>query len=36
MHSLKCQQEEADASWVEKQFDVSWKNADTPLQVSEL
>jgi tetratricopeptide (TPR) repeat protein len=36
MHSLKAQQKEADAAWVEKQFDASWKNADTQLQVSEL
>jgi tetratricopeptide (TPR) repeat protein len=36
MHSLKAQQKEADAAWVEKQFDASWKNADTQLQLSEL
>ncbi len=36
MHSLKAQQKEADAAWVEKQFNAGWKNADTELQVAGL
>jgi tetratricopeptide (TPR) repeat protein len=36
MHSLQAQQKVADAAWVQKQFDASWKNADTELQVAGL
>lgn len=36
MNSLKAQQKDADAAWVEKQFKVAWKNADTPLHVGDL
>jgi tetratricopeptide (TPR) repeat protein len=36
MHSLKAQQKDADAAWVEKQFDTSWRNADTELQLAGL
>jgi tetratricopeptide (TPR) repeat protein len=36
MHSLKAQQRDADAAWVEKQFDQAWKNADTKLELAGL
>jgi tetratricopeptide (TPR) repeat protein len=36
MHSLQAQQKEADAAWVQKQFDSAWKNADTQLEASGL
>jgi tetratricopeptide (TPR) repeat protein len=36
MHSLKTQQKDADAAWVEKQFNAAWKNADSNLQLSDL
>ncbi len=36
MHSLEAQQKEADAAWVQKQFDAAWKNADTQLEASAL
>jgi tetratricopeptide (TPR) repeat protein len=36
MHSLKAQQREADAAWVEREFHTAWKNADTKLQISDL
>jgi tetratricopeptide (TPR) repeat protein len=36
MHSLKAQQKEADAAWVEREFHAAWKNADTKLQISDL
>jgi tetratricopeptide (TPR) repeat protein len=36
MHSLQAQQKDADAAWVEKQFNAAWKNADTQLEVSAL
>jgi tetratricopeptide (TPR) repeat protein len=36
MHSLKAQQREADAAWVEREFHAAWKNADTKLQISDL
>jgi tetratricopeptide (TPR) repeat protein len=36
MHSLKAQQREADAAWVEREFRAAWKNADTKLQISDL
>jgi tetratricopeptide (TPR) repeat protein len=34
--SLKAQQKDADAAWVEKQFETAWKNADTKLELSDL
>jgi tetratricopeptide (TPR) repeat protein len=36
MHSLKAQQKEADAVWVELEFHAAWKNADTRLELSDL
>jgi len=36
MHSLKAQQKEADAAWVEREFRAAWKNADTKLRISDL
>jgi tetratricopeptide (TPR) repeat protein len=36
MRSLKAQQREADAAWVEREFRAAWKNADTKLQISDL
>jgi hypothetical protein len=36
MQSLKAQQREADAAWVEREFRAAWKNADTKLQISDL
>jgi hypothetical protein len=36
MHSLKAQQKDADAAWVESQFKVAWKSADTDLRLSDL
>jgi tetratricopeptide (TPR) repeat protein len=33
-HSLKAQNKEADAAWVESQFQTAWKNADTTLDLS--
>jgi tetratricopeptide (TPR) repeat protein len=36
MHSLKAQQKEADAAWVESQFKTAWKNADTTLTLPAL
>ncbi len=34
--SLKAQQKDADAAWVEKQFETAWKNADTKLELADL
>jgi tetratricopeptide (TPR) repeat protein len=36
MQSLKAEQKEADAAWVERQFKTAWKGADTKLQISDL
>jgi predicted Zn-dependent protease len=36
MEALKAQGRAEDASAVRQQFDVAWKNSDTPLQVSDL
>jgi tetratricopeptide (TPR) repeat protein len=36
MHSLKAQQKETDAAWVEREFHAAWKNADTKLRLSDL
>jgi tetratricopeptide (TPR) repeat protein len=36
MHSLKAQQKEADAAWVEREFHAAWKNSDTKLRISDL
>jgi hypothetical protein len=36
MHSLKAQQKEADAAWLEREFRAAWKNADTELRISDL
>jgi hypothetical protein len=36
MHSLKAQQKGADAAFVESQFNSSWKNADTILDLATL
>jgi len=36
MHSLKAQQKDSDAAWVQKQFDAAWKNADSQLELSDL
>jgi tetratricopeptide (TPR) repeat protein len=34
MHTLQAQHKDADASWVESQFQSAWKNADTTLDIS--
>jgi hypothetical protein len=36
MSSLKAQQRDADAAWVERQFNEAWKGADTQLSLSGL
>jgi len=36
MQSLKTQQKEANAAWVERQFKTAWKGADTKLKISDL
>ena len=36
MNSLKAQQRDADAAWVERQFNEAWKDADTKLKLSDL
>jgi tetratricopeptide (TPR) repeat protein len=36
MQSLKAQQKEADAAWVERQFKTAWRGADSKLQLSDL
>jgi tetratricopeptide (TPR) repeat protein len=36
MHSLKAQQKDADAAWVQKQFEEAWKNSDSRLELSDL
>jgi tetratricopeptide (TPR) repeat protein len=36
MHSLKAQQREVDAAWVEREFIEAWKAADTKLNLSDL
>jgi tetratricopeptide (TPR) repeat protein len=36
MHSLKAQQRETDAAWVEREFNEAWKGADTKLTLSDL
>ena len=36
MSSLKAQQRDADASWVERAFNEGWKGADTKLNLSDL
>ena len=36
MHSLKAQQKESDAAWLEREFQAAWKNADTKLRISDL
>jgi tetratricopeptide (TPR) repeat protein len=36
VQSLKAQQKEADAAWVEREFRAVWKNADTELRISDL
>jgi tetratricopeptide (TPR) repeat protein len=36
MQSLRTQQKEADAAWVEQQFKTAWRGADTKLQLSDL
>jgi tetratricopeptide (TPR) repeat protein len=36
MESLKAQQRDADAAWVERQFNEAWKGADITLKVSDL
>jgi tetratricopeptide (TPR) repeat protein len=36
MNSLKAQQRDADAAWVERQFNEAWKSADTKLSLSGL
>ena len=36
MHSLTAQQKDADATWVETQFNSGWKNADTELRLADL
>ncbi len=36
MHSLKAQQKDAGAAWVESQFNSAWKNADTTLDLATL
>jgi tetratricopeptide (TPR) repeat protein len=33
-HSLKSQNKNADAAWVESQFQTAWKNADTTLDLA--
>lgn len=34
--SLKAQQKDADAAWVQRQFETAWKNADTELHLADL
>ena len=34
--ALKVQKKEADAAWVEKEFNTAWKNADTRLRIADL
>ena len=36
MHCLKAQQKDADAAWVQRQFEEAWKKADTQLKLSDL
>jgi tetratricopeptide (TPR) repeat protein len=36
MNSLKAQQRDADAAWVEREFIEAWKDADTRLKLSDL
>jgi tetratricopeptide (TPR) repeat protein len=36
MHSLKAQQKDADAAWVQKQFETAWKNSDSKLELPDL
>jgi tetratricopeptide (TPR) repeat protein len=36
MESLKAQQRDADAAWVERQFNEAWRGADITLKVSDL
>ena len=36
MRSLRAQQKEADAAWVERQFKTAWRGADIELKISEL
>ena len=36
MESLRSQKRDADAAWVEKQFNAAWKNADTKLTLVNL
>jgi tetratricopeptide (TPR) repeat protein len=34
--SLKAQKKDADAAWVQREFEAGWKNADTALRISDL
>jgi tetratricopeptide (TPR) repeat protein len=36
MESLKAQNKESDARWVQQQFEVAWKHADTTLRIQDL
>lgn len=36
VNSLKAQQRDADATWVEREFNEAWKGADTKLKLSDL
>ena len=36
MNSLKAQARDADAAWVEREFNESWKGADFKLKLSDL
>ena len=36
MESLKAQNKESDARWIQQQFDEAWKNADTILRIKDL
>ena len=36
MEALKAQHRDADAAWVEREFNQAWKNADTKLNISDL
>jgi tetratricopeptide (TPR) repeat protein len=34
--SLKAQKKDADAAWVQREFEAGWKNADTALRIADL
>ncbi|HVS74352.1 MAG TPA: hypothetical protein VHE23_02915 [Candidatus Acidoferrales bacterium] len=34
--SLKAQKKDADAAWVQREFEAGWKNADTALRIADV